>query len=641
MKYILRVVIHEDRWESQLQDIIMLCRYADIEEIFVKEQCHQILMSCFPLEVHRRMAKIYNKMRIELNQHGIKFSINIATIVGHCDARLSEDMTLPYTKFVDSTLMPNESTYCIMDQGWQAYAKEVVRIYAKTNPEIIMIDDDFRSINHSGYLGCFCPLHVAETERECGVALTKETLKKHVLGNTQLDRKIREAWRKVNFRAQLQAAEKIEEGIHEVNGKIRIGLMNSGEPNHSVQGRDIAQLLKKFAGDKKPISRPLGGAYGDCVHGELIQIHHGMALSMAQLNDVEIISEVENWPHSLYTKSLKITELQMKLHTLAGADKISMNLFDFMGSPYSQEEKMMQLIRDSKNKLKLISQLRKNKHCSGVGMLWHKDCSLTQTNYDNTPENIIPYREQDSIFTLLGIPVAFEEQEVNFLTGSVAELLTDEKISTLLSRGIILDGSAFKVLESRGFGRYIGGESVGELKQISSERMIGEAFHGIYAENLLPSNWLRLGLKNMEIPLIKPVDEAKIISVYLDVEYRSISSAIYLYENELKGRVCVLPSHIGTWTFAYRSRANMLRNIVSYLYNDAMPFILKKGINIAPFYYKDQDEIEDTLVLVNTGLDEEEIEIVTTFVLTDEDGNGMECEFTLAPLEFKLLLLKR
>ena len=57
MNYILRAVIHEDQWERQLDDIVWVCHEAGIEEVYLKEQCHQILMSPFPMEKHRRMAR--------------------------------------------------------------------------------------------------------------------------------------------------------------------------------------------------------------------------------------------------------------------------------------------------------------------------------------------------------------------------------------------------------------------------------------------------------------------------------------------------------------------------------------------------------------------------------------------------------
>lgn len=637
MNYVLRVVVHENAWERQLEDIVALCHYAAIEEVFLKEECHQILMSPFPMEKHRRMAEIYKKMACRFRKEGIHFSINLATVTGHCDAKLSEQMTLPYTKFVGESLVPNHSTYCILDTGWQDYVKKMVTLYAESRPEIMMIDDDFRSVNHSGYLGCFCPLHVARTSEECGVTLTAQSLKDHVLGNSEQDKKVRAAWRKINFEGQLQAAHGIEEAIHAVNPNIRVGLMNSGEPNHSVQGRDIQLLLKTLAGENRPVSRPLGGAYADGLRQQLIEIHNGMALSMAQLEDAEIISEVENWPHTRYTKSVRITELQMKLHTLAGADKISMNIFDFMGTPYSQEPRFMESIRNLKPELDRIQQLRKGKKASGLGMLWHKDCAQTQYNAAHIAAGIVPDRTADSLFPLLGIPVAFTKQKVNFLTGSVADNLTEEEILELLKGGLLLDSSGFDQLTKRGFGEYLGCKCTGRLQQVSCEKLVDSEFCGEFAENLLPTDWLRLGLKNIDLPLLQAENGARELTEILDVDYKRLGGGVCLYQNSLGGRVAVCPAFVGPWTYAYRSRAYLMRKIVCWLAKENTAFTLKDGVNVAPFYYENEEE--GLLALLNTGLDTETLTVCTQYPLMEKDVDFAGRPFEMQPLELRLFRL--
>lgn len=639
MNYILRVVIHEPEWERQLEDIVALCRYAGIERVLLKEQCHQILMSPFPLEKHRRMAAIYTKIGERLRREGIGFGINLATIAGHCDAKLPPALTLPYTKFVSESLQPNHSTYCLLDEGWQAYAREVVRLYAQSGPEAIFVDDDFRSLNHSGYLGCFCPLHVEQTARECGLSLTAQSLRDHVLGNSEQDKQVRAAWRRINFAGQLKAARGIEQAVHAVNPAIRVGLMNSGEPNHSVQGRDMPQLLRAFAGDTRPLSRPLGGAYGDCLHGELVAIHQGMALSMAQLENAEIVSEVENWPHTRYTKGLRMTALQMKLHMLAGADGITMNIFDFMGTPYEQEQGYCDLIRDLRPELEQIAALRRGKQATGLGLLWSSESAQTQHNSTHTAEGMIPRREGDVLFPLLGIPTAFSAQQVNFLTGSVAETLSDRQITELLKGGLLLDAEGFDCLTRRGFGRYLGCRSEKTLEEVSAERLTDRDFCGDFTGNLLPTDWLRLGLRNIHLPLLIPRPEARPLTEILDVEYQPIGCGACLYENELRGRVAVLSGQISAWTFAHRSRAFLLRNILRYLWRDGQPFTLQDGVNVAPFYYEDGEQ--GLLALLNTGLDEELVTVETRHVLRQTDGARIDGQFCLHPLELKLLLISQ
>ena len=639
MNYILRAVIHEDQWERQLEDIVWVCHEAGIEEVYLKEQCHQILMSPFPLEKHRRMAEIYGKMAERLKEEKITYSINLATSVGHVDCRLEKKDILPYSKFTGESLQPADSVYCILDEGWQKYIADVCTVYARTHPVVLMVDDDFRSLNHSDAFGCFCSLHARAVSEKLGREIDSSQLLEAVTRNTEEGRAVRKAWLEVNFEGQSKAAARIEQAVHSVDPAVRIGLMNSGEAAHALQGRDMESLLRTFAGANRPLSRPLGGAYSDCLHQDLIAVHQGMALSMAQLSsEVEIISEVENWPHTRFTKSLNMTGLQMKLHVLAGADKISMNVFDFMGTPYVQEMPMVELIRDKKPELLKMDGLRRGKEQDGLGVLWYPG----QENLLETPggrlEELVLKREFDTLFPLLGIPVCFREREVNLLSGVNALCCSREELMRLLEKGLILDGAAAGYLCRRGLGRYIGCEGVGaELRSPSAELLCGEEFHGSFSGNLLPTDWMRLEYKKIRIPLFQYDPDCEVLTVYVDKDRKVLGQGIVLYENRLGGRVCVIPGYIGTWQFAYRSRSWQMMRIVEWLSKGTFPVLVEDSPNIAPFYYSDRETGEGLLALLNTGLDVQTACLRRNANLCMYEEGMEENAYSLEPLELRVI----
>ncbi len=639
MEYILRAVIHENIWKKQVKEIIEFCKFANIDEVYLKEQCHQILMSPFVIEKHKEMGKIYCEIARELKQNNITHSINIATIAGHCDGETCSEETLPFQKFVGQNMVPNVSTCCILDENWQNYACEVGSIYAKTGPSTIMVDDDFRSVNHGEYLGCFCPLHAKAVSAKLGENLTGEQLKDYVLSDSEKSKKVRKIWQEINFDAQMSAAKKISGAIHSIDKNINVGLMNSGEPNHSVQGRDIKALIQQFAAKNKGVSRPLGGAYEDSLHQKLIDMHQGMALSIAQLpKDTVIVSEVENWPHTRYTKSISQTKLQMKLHVLAGADKVSMNIFDFMGTPYAQEPEFCDMIKENKKYLQDLYTKRQNKTQSGIGLLWHKNTSANIDAQSNMGMGILPERVCDNLFAQLGIITCFEESEVNYISGQYVKCISDDDVIRLLSKGAILDGEAIFELDKRGFSKYLGCEVSGEISDFSAERLINSAFAGKFNENLLPTNWMRLHLKNKKIPSLKASGNSICLSQIENKEYEKIADGITLFENSLGGKVCCIPAYISTWTFAYRSRAFVLRNIVKYLYNSDVPVFLEDAVNVAPFYYVDENKKSALLALINTGLDTEKTNVTINGSFADYKTNKFELE--LAPLTLKVFDIK-
>lgn len=643
MNYILRAVIHEDQWERQLEDIVWVCHEAGISEVYLKEQCHQILMSPFPVKKHRRMANIYRKIAARLRNEKITYSINLATSVGHVDCKLEEKDRLPYGRFTGESLRPADSVYCILDEGWQDYIAGVCAVYASTHPAVLMVDDDFRSLNHSAAFGCFCPLHARAVSEKLGRELDGGQLLEAVTSNTEEGRSVRKAWLEVNFDGQRKAAARIERAVHRIDPAVRIGLMNSGEAAHALQGRNMEMLLRTFAGAGRPLSRPLGGAYSDCLHQELIAVHQGMALSMSRLTpDVEIISEVENWPHTRFTKSLNMTGLQMKLHALAGADKIAMNVFDFMATPYAQEMPMVELIRDRKPELDEIAALRREKDPCGLGLLWYPQQEELLETPGGRLEELVLRREFDTLFPMLGIPACFREGEVNLLSSSNALCCGRVELMRLLQKGLILDGAAAGYLCSRGLGSYIGCDDVGdELNAPSAELLCGEEFHGIFDGNLVPTDWMRLAYKKIRVPLFRYDPACKILSLYVDQDKKTLGDGIALYENRLGGRVCVIPGHIGTWQFAYRSRSWQMMRIMEWLSKGSFPVLVEDSPNTSPFYYQDGKTGDGLLALLNTGLDTETVRLRHDPELCmSEDGLEVG-DWRLEPLELRLVRTKR
>lgn len=642
MSYILRAVIHEDRWETQLKDIIWLCKKVGIDEVLLKEQCHQILMSPFPLEKHKRMAQIYKSMFSELKKEKIKCGVNIATIVGHVDCKLSKEKILPYEKFTGFSLKPCDAVYCILDPQWQQYAAQVVALYAKAGAQTIMIDDDFRSLNHSQSIGCFCNIHVQKVCEKAGKKISARQLKQAVISNSTNGKKIRKIWMDINFEGQLQAAHKIEQAIHAVDKNIAVGLMNSGESAHELQGRDMTRLLQTFSGSKDFIlSRPLGGAYEDSLHENLIDMHQGMALSISRLPEgAHIMSEVENWPHTLYNKSLKITDIQMKLHILAGAQKNSLNVFDFLASPYKQEMPMVRLLQTTKKDLQNIQKLRTEKELSGVGLLWKAGQEEKKVLEQKTADNLLIKRNADCLFPLLGIPTCFKETGVNFLSAENALCCDDATLLRLLKKGLLLDAKAARFLCKRGYGNLIGCTYSGKnISEVSAELLINKQFNRSFTDNLLPTDWMRLCYLGIDIPLFEYAKECQIVSVYVNDEKKYLGDGIALFENMLGGRVCIIPSYIGKWQFAHKSRACQMTRIVQWLSKNNFPVLVQNGVNIAPFYYENTANGNGILALLNTGLDSENFELTGNIKIHGFENKKNKT--TLAPLELKIFKTQR
>lgn len=542
MDYTLRRVIFEDSWQRQTEEIIDLCKDAKIKGVLLMEESHLANMAPLLLAKHQKMANIYGEMAKRLRNAGISYGINLATIVGHSDTPIPDEYQLPYQKFVGENLKEANACYCILDSNWQEYAVDVVALYSKTQPDQIFIDDDFRSLNHGQQFGCFCPLHVKKTSEILGKKVTASEIVEAWKEDNFENYKIREAWQKANFQGQLIAAQKISKAIKNINSHTKVGLMSSDEFRHSLQGRDIQQLLRAFAGpNQELLYRPTGAVYGDGIRQSLIEGHQRMALTLKQVTEkVQVVSELELFPHTRFTSSERISRIMMELQVLAGADEVSLNLYDYLGNPINKVPVWRQMLISAREDLAALQNLRAGKKLCGFGLPYKLTESLMEPSTKSGAVPHYPQRPFDLLLPRLGIPVQFEKAKGNALFGNAVNCYNDEEILSFLSNGLFIDALGAINLQKRGFGKFLGCtiENFSADEIPAMEKIISKKYGQKSFEEYLPSNWHRFRNDAKYLPVkLLPNVRTEIISEYVDLKRESLSPAMTLYNNELGGKI--------------------------------------------------------------------------------------------------------
>ena len=606
MEYILRIAVHEDCWERQLQGLLDVCRKTPVKEIMLMEESHQIMTSPFVREKHQRMAAIYAQMANAFARAGIRHSINLVTCVGHGDNLVPKNQLLPFKKFVVDSLQESHAVYCIADKNWVNYTAEICALYAATKPAKLMIDDDFRSLNHSAEYGCFCSLHADMVSKLVGRKISQQELLCAVCGSSDDAQQIKTAWMQVNFDAQLCAARTIEKAVHAVSPETQVGLMNSGEPAHSVQGRDMNALLYAFSGGKQCLSRPSGGAYSDALHAHAVDMHQTMALSMSAItHDTFWLSEVENYPNTLYTKSKTITKLHMKMHALCGADALSLNFYDYLATPYELQGEYAEIINDAAEGVEKIEQLRKGKALCGVGIPWRKDAAQHKINRCGGLDELMPKRPLDLLLPLLGIPVQFKQAQTNVLLSDDVLCYQPKELEKMLSGGLLIDNIAAEHLCRMGFGDALGCTPCGHVEGPCAEKIVDERYGGIWTGTLFCTNWESARRSGAGITKLSLAPQAIEICSLVDYEKEYLAPAITLYDNKFGGRVCVMAAPISDYGWLFRARSVLMQSIFRTMPGCAeLPFVAG-GANLAPFYYYDASAKKGLLAVMNCGLDTE------------------------------------
>lgn len=631
MDYWLRRVIFEDIWERQTDELIALCGRAQIDGVLLMEQSHMALMSPYPIAKHERMAEIYRKMAIRLKEAGIRYGINIASLVGHTDMEVPDEYRMDFQKFVGDDGREAAACYCILDERWQEYASEVLSLYAATGPECIFLDDDFRSLNHGRQLGCFCPIHLDMTARRLGKFVTAE----EILASTQA----RTAWMEANYEGQKEAVLKIEEAVHSRFPEVRLGLMSSDELRHSLQGRHIEELLLTLAGPgRRMLYRPTGAIYGDAIHKAVFEGHQRMALTMGEIHHpVQVVSELELFPHTRFSCSRRFSEIMMRTQILAGACDITLNLYDYLGNPVEREPIWEKMLKENKQALCDLAAIRKGKRLKGFGLLYRMTESRYKTMKEGNIASLYPDRNLDLLLPSMGIPVQFTQSEANAVIGEAMWCYSEEELRQLLAGGFLTDARGAQILWQRGFGEYLGcrvlsaGDRIPAMERLTDSILykteplgFGDGFRG----DILPTRWNLF--KPEERFLLEPVEGAAVFTTLLDLEKRPLGAGTVLYHNPLGGTCAVLAVSPRQETWCFPAKAYLIHEIVNRLSRHPLPVTVPGCPNLGPVYYEDEDSKEGLLAVLNGSLDSQEFTmklhgIRITGILEDKHASPWSC----------------
>ena len=200
----------------------------------------------------------------------------------------------------------------------------------------------------------------------------------------------------------------------------------------------------------------------------------GMSLSMAAVHSSTFwASEVENYPNTPYTKSAAVTQLQMQLHALAGADGLTLNLHDYLATPLPLQREYAEMVCKAAPAVEAVQQLRRGKTMRGVGLPWRGDAALHRQNRAHTPDGMLPARPLDAVLPLLGVPVQFTPAATNVLLGDDVLCYKKAELEAFLRGGLMVDNIAAEHLCAMGFAPLLGCAPDGRIEgpcveQISS-----------------------------------------------------------------------------------------------------------------------------------------------------------------------------
>lgn len=500
-----------------------------------------------------------------------------------------------------------EHGYCPSDEKFaDDYLKSVSQL-AELNPDIIMIDDDFRMNLRPYYLGCFCPKHLKKYYEILGEEIPREKIKELIMTGGR--NKYRDAYMTMTKNTLLGFAEKIRKAVDTVNPDIRIGTC-AVPGTWDFEGTDHIEIAKVFAGKNKPFVRCFGAPYH--VQHNIINAvdYERMELNWVKNNvdnafdgdETEVFAEGDVYPRPRYNVNAKCLELfDIAMSCEEKSDGTLKYMFDYEIKVGYEGGYIQNHIKTLEKRI-AVQDIFKNKELTGVSVFseMHKfrnwDISenvpqgteINGVKYDDVYDVAYSSRvEASELLSKNSVPVSFNKTDYPIIiTGENAKYIPLER----LKNGAILDITAANILQTRGV----------DTGVLSCERKDDIAYE-YYKEF---DDTIFLG-GNIRGCAVKCNDKAKVLSNFTPCN----TPGSYVYENADGIRflvycfdLCFTKDLTNCYNNYYRQE--QLISAVEWVGQKKLPIVLKKNPNLYIMTAKSKDENTLSVLLINSFTDD-------------------------------------
>ncbi len=610
---------HQDVDEI-IPELLKLVQIAPIDEVLFFYYGEELNDGHDTIERVKEWIEHSRPYRKALEEAGVTISLNPWHSLLHCDRYRKLKPGQNWQTMVDPNGRAAEAVVCPLDEGWREYYAETLRLYAREGFRVIWVDDDIRLANHTPleWGGCFCPLHVAEFNRRAGTDATREEIVANCTASGT-PHPWREIWLDMWDATQRELIARWRE-IVEAEGS-RLGLMSSSPEAHAAEGRRWEKWWEALAGDKPPIHRPNYWGYSDTLGSALLSSIAALDQNrIVQPDEVENGPEVECFPYGRWNKSFRQIGAQMALGQIMGASDLKISVYDQIGNLPSDEPQRAEFLRGWRPACDwLADEFPMSLQPVGVGIPWSQDMGR-QIHTDGSGKwqsLVCPSRGWASWLGSAGHAFSMRPSPViNALGGPVVWSFSDGQLREWLSRAVLIDGVAASILLERGMGELIGVRSGHFITQsnvlYSIENCLDEAFAlRVGAQMSVNDKRYADGLFQAELG-----KGARVVSDLRSPTFEVVGHGLVIFENELGGRVALVPWSANADVQMNPQRAAQLNKVMEYLDPENHHGYVEGGAWLVPQFLADDerwrgvvwnaspDELEEFSIYPPSGLGE-------------------------------------
>lgn len=533
--------------EQSFERIVQMLKQIDADRVFLFAPPLQA--SYIPdLEEYRGWSDLLRQKMALLNGLGMDVAFWMGHTIGH-GGELSLGNKPVFQQLVGPEGKEAPGCFCPLDKKLRAYMSQAISIMAQSGVELIMLDDDFRVNLHPPEVtaGCFCPLHLKAFREKTGLNLPRQEIVDQALSGKPNE--IRQKWLELHGEVLLRFAGDIEQAVHQVNPKARIGIATA-MTLWSNEGLAMQDLMQRFAGGTRPFLRTIGAPYWskDPSNISWVVEYSRLQKHWASTWDVELMSEGDGFPHTRYhCPAVTLHAFQQGLFS-AGFTSILNYALIYAPHPDHEPGYMNKLAESLQNYAAICRFFPESYTSVGVYpvLIPNNLMAVVMPEKEramSSRADQLSWADEPVVLRMLGrlgIPIGYEGSGPVFLSGYGAAGLPGEELDRLLARGAVVDAVAAQWLIERGVD--IGISSMVGEKTPVFETHTDPDFSGEYAADniLLITGGEGIYYRCEAAKGNGAVSAARVISEFRGVGDDVPFPAVILYENAKKQRFCVL-----------------------------------------------------------------------------------------------------
>lgn len=603
--------------EKNREKYLQLCKKAGASRIFLA-----IEENCVPATLKDNISFF--------KEYGFEVGVWTSTVGHGFQLAHTEVDGYKFKEIVDIEGSKRPNANCPLDENFREFTARLIADIAKLNPDIVMLDDDFRLSQHGEHLCCACDLHIDRISKILGERVTREEIKPFILSGKP--NKYRDAWLKAQNESLIEFAKQIRAEVDKESSDV-ILCNCTAFCIWNVDGIDVPEIARTLGGKNKKILRLTGAPYwatGVRREYPLITVFEiaRMLAFFVQNEGFELMSEGDAYPRPRYTCPASYLEMYDAATRISGDyDGILKYMFDYVAGP-DFETGYLQAHQKNQTFYNQLEKLFPNGANSGVKII-ARPHTMKNANLDLSPPRIYsPVPLDGTMFGQCGIPTIYKGRGIcNSVFGENAR---DFDLNEL-ANGTIIDGVSAMILHERGID--IGLKSV--------EKFVDKNIQFLATKNAEHKSLITDGEVKMLNAVIKEGAEPVLFASYGN---ETVPFA-YKYENAdcekflvfLFEAACIYnysKSIAVTGLTKNYATQEVLIDTIPWLGGKNIPVYCEKNPEL--YLMCEQDENSMSVALFNCFADE----VLNPIITLDKEYSNIECLNCEAKLEENKVILK-